>query len=331
MKKIEFVEQANKWGVEKIPFFFLINFDATQFEVIQLEDLDRHGIYLDFPNYRNTDSFPLETTHLDQFIPHPISYKDYKEGFDLVMSHIQQGNTYLTNLTYPTRLETNSSLSELFHLGKAKYRLAFRDEFICFSPESFVTISDDNIRSYPMKGTISADIPNAKTQILQDKKETAEHATIVDLIRNDLAMVSKNVRVTNYRYLDLIKTNRADLWQVSSEITGDLNHNWRAEIGDLLLKLMPAGSISGAPKPKTMSIIQEAEKSKRGWFTGISGIFYGDRLDSCVNIRFIEAGSDGHLWFRSGGGITSFSLPESEYDELIAKVYVPTTRVTSYT
>ena len=85
---------------------------------------------------------------------------------------------------------------------------------------------------------------------------------------------------------------------------------------------MPAGSVTGAPKQKTLEIINHVEGLPRGYYTGIFGCFDGENLESAVMIRFIEQ-RDGQLWFRSGGGITCNSLAELEYQELIDKVYVP--------
>ena len=173
-----------------------------------------------------------------------------------------------------------------------------------------------------MKGTIDAGIPNAEELILNDIKERAEHATIVDLIRNDLSIVAENVEVKRYRYVEKLKTNQKDLLQVSSEISGQLPENFHDKLGEIIFSLLPAGSISGAPKSKTLDIIEQAEGYDRGFYTGICGWFDGENLDSAVMIRFIEQQGD-QLVFKSGGGITSKSEVEKEYQELIQKVYVP--------
>lgn len=173
-----------------------------------------------------------------------------------------------------------------------------------------------------MKGTIDASIDDAENIILNDPKEKAEHFTIVDLIRNDLSMVSEKVRLTKFRYIDRLKTNFGEILQVSSEIEGTLPDDFHKNLGDIIFTLLPAGSISGAPKEKTVEIIQAAETHQRGFYTGIAGIFDGKNLDSAVLIRFIEQG-EGKLYFKSGGGITFQSEMQSEYDEMIKKVYVP--------
>ncbi|GET22176.1 hypothetical protein JCM18694_24220 [Prolixibacter denitrificans] len=173
-----------------------------------------------------------------------------------------------------------------------------------------------------MKGTIDAAIPNAASQILNDRKETAEHNTIVDLIRNDLSMVAKKVHVSQFRYIDEVKTHEKTLLQVSSEISGELPSDYHSNIGTIIATLLPAGSISGAPKQKTVEIIKESEIDQRGYYTGVFGLFDGQNLDSAVMIRYIEQ-KNNQMIFRSGGGITVFSEPEKEYQEMIDKVYVP--------
>jgi para-aminobenzoate synthetase component I len=190
------------------------------------------------------------------------------------------------------------------------------------------------ISSFPMKGTIEASIVDAERILLNDKKEFYEHTTIVDLIRNDLSKVAEKVWVEKFRYIDRIKKQDCqELLQVSSQVSGLLSIDWREKLGDIIFSMLPAGSISGAPKDKTLEIIAEAEKytyksqsekmfHKRGFYTGICGIFDGKTFDSGVMIRFIEKSENG-LVFKSGGGITANSIAEKEYQEMIQKIYVP--------
>ena len=256
----------------------------------------------------------------------PMRFARYEQGFSLVQQAIQLGNSYLLNLTYPTQIEMNYSLADIFTATSAKYKLYLRDQFVCFSPETFVRTQANKIYAYPMKGTINAEQPNALTTLMESDKEQTEHNTIVDLIRNDLALVSKHIEVTKYRYAELVQTHRGAIYQTSSEICGELAENWQAEIGTMLAKLLPAGSISGAPKVKTVEVIQQAEQGKRGYYTGVFGYFDGENLDSAVAIRYIEQ-INGQFWFRSGGGITAKSQLKEEYQELLEKVYVPISAV----
>ncbi len=315
------ISLMNAYGKEGKGFFFIIDFLGENSEVIALDaetDLifNINGISNEKPSkieYRNT-SPQLEIK--------PISFNAYKNAFELVQAALHQGNSFLVNLTFATPISLNISLEDVFYASKAKYRLLSLDKFVCFSPETFVKIEAGKISSNPMKGTISADIPNAKERILANQKELAEHTTIVDLIRNDLSMVANKVQVERFRYVEKITTNRGDILQVSSKISGQLPKDYPNYIGSIIAKLLPAGSISGAPKPKTVEIIKQAENYKRSFYTGICGVFDGESLDSGVMIRFIENTPNG-LVFKSGGGITALSDVKEEYEELIAKVYLP--------
>lgn len=194
----------------------------------------------------------------------------------------------------------------------------------CFLPEIFIRIQQGTIATYPMKGTMDASVPDARQKLWNDPKETAEHATIVDLLRNDLSTVASDVLVRRYRYIDEVDTHRGTLLQVSSEISGTLAPDWKDELGTLLFRLLPAGSITGAPKQKTMEIIAEAETYDRGFYTGIMGYYDGENLDSAVMTRFIEKQGD-QLVYKGGGGITTQSDVKKEYNEMLQKVYVPIT------
>jgi para-aminobenzoate synthetase component 1 len=318
----DFISAANLFGRKRVPFFFLLDFEMEYPFICELKDVASQGFLIDIRGRINISPDTEDNNSNYNLKSLPIRKDKYSESFKLVKKNILEGNTYLLNLTFPAVLETDITLRHIFHKSREAYKLCHPDKFVLFSPECFVKTSDDYIYSYPMKGTIDASIPDAERLILQDEKETWEHNTIVDLIRNDLAMVSHNITVTKFRYIDHLKTDRNELLQVSSEIRGELDHYWRSQIGTIIVKMLPAGSICGAPKNKTVEIIKAAEKQKRGYYTGIFGIFDGKYLDSAVNIRFIEkAGS--RLQYRSGGGITAMSDVDKEYQELLDKIYVP--------
>lgn len=307
----------NEYGKDGKPFFFIFDFELENPCVFLLDELIKENIFLKIKK-KNPDKYQKKILLTKK----PIEFSLYKNSFDFVVNEISKGNSYLLNLTFPTEIETNLTLEEIFVHSTAKYKLLYKDQFVVFSPETFVKIEDGIISSYPMKGTIDASLPNAEEAILNDEKEFAEHVTIVDLIRNDLSIISKNVRVEKFRYVEKIITNQKELLQVSSKIVGELEKDYNERIGDIIYAMLPAGSISGAPKKKTIEIIQRAEKGKRGFYTGVFGIFDGKNLDSAVMIRFIEKTKD-KLFFRSGGGITFMSNLENEYQELIDKIYVP--------
>lgn len=315
-------ETMNSLGRNRIPFLFVIDFECAQTLVLPFLKAEENGIFFNVRGRSNINEKNVVNYIPLQFDRFPVDFSIYTSAFNLVKKEIRFGNSYLLNLTFRTPISINRSLEEIFHLSQAPYKLLFRDEFTVFSPECFIKIENNIIRSFPMKGTIDAGLDNAAALLISNQKELAEHNTIVDLIRNDLSMVATEVKVNRFRYLDEIKTNRRHLLQASSEISGKLKDNWRDEIGTLIETLLPAGSISGAPKKKTVELIKKAEISERGFYTGIFGIFDGESLDSGVMIRFIEK-QHGQLFFRSGGGITVNSIAINEYNEMIDKVYVP--------
>jgi para-aminobenzoate synthetase component 1 len=173
-----------------------------------------------------------------------------------------------------------------------------------------------------MKGTIDASVPQAEEKIRDDLKEVSEHNTIVDLIRNDLSMVAEEVRVKRYRYIDRVETRQRVLLQVSSEIAGVIPEGRPLNIGTIMSMMLPAGSVTGAPKEKTVAILGQAEGYERGYYTGVFGWFDGRNLDSGVMIRFIGQQGD-KMVYKSGGGITAMSDSLREYEEMMGKVYVP--------
>ena len=320
----EFSNTVNRLGGERVPFLFLVDFEMKRPIVITLDVVDENDILFDVQGFTNA-SAEKHNAQRDLFLEkHPITFNDYKKKFDLVFDRLSYGDSFLTNLTASTEIKINSSLRELYFRSKAKYKFYYKNQFLFFSPETFIQISDGKIFSYPMKGTIDADLPDAENIIINDQKELAEHVTIVDLIRNDLSQVAIDVKVSQFRYIEEIKTNTKNLLQVSSKIEGQLSNNYLSKLGSIIVSLLPAGSVSGAPKKRTLEIIHQAEGEERGYYTGVFGYFDGNKLDSAVMIRYIENKND-KLFYRSGGGITTQSVVEGEYQEMIDKVYVPLT------
>lgn len=312
----------NDMGSQRKPFFFVVSFDQSQNILMTEEEIEKSDVYFEMPSVSH---LPMKKTMLPAkiiFEKNSISFKEFSMAFQKAKHHLDFGNTYLINVTKPSKINTNLYFSQIFEHSKAPYKLWIKDRLVVFSPEIFIKVKDGKISSYPMKGTIDAAIPNARQTILEDIKETAEHNTIVDLIRNDLSMVSKNVRVEKFRYIEEVKTSHKSLLQVSSEIVGEVKEGFFDELGDRFYSLLPAGSISGAPKAKTLEVIAEAEQYERGFYTGVFGYFDGKSLDSAVMIRYMEHEGD-QVIFKSGGGITTFSDCEKEYEELKDKVYLP--------
>jgi para-aminobenzoate synthetase component 1 len=314
-----YTQKMNTLSGKGIPFLFIIDYLGQNPLIYPLDNLPEniHFSTPDFPD-KNTRK-PL---HPLEFEKHPVRLSDYEVKFQKIQQEIIHGNSFLANLTQASRIEMNWSLEDVYFGSSAKYKLLINNKLVVFSPETFIRIKDGKISTFPMKGTIDASMPNARQIILEDEKETAEHYTIVDLMRNDLSRICSGVEVENFRFVDRIFTHGKSMLQVSSKITGTwLEANYQ-HMGDLLFELLPAGSICGAPKSKTVEILHQIENYDRGYYSGVFGVFDGSSLDSAVMIRFIEQTDNGYI-YKSGGGITHRSQLLQEYNELIDKIYVP--------
>ena len=323
LSRDEAMGRMNKLGAHRKPFFFLIDFDEANCIVEEPQHIPAEELLYQFPNATNVTGRETDFPRDFSWQPDPQPFEAYARSFEIVHRNLALGNSFLTNLTCATPVRTDLTLRQVFDHAHARYKLWLKDKFVVFSPEIFVRIEDGMIYSHPMKGTADATVPNADVRLLADEKEAAEHATITDLIRNDLSQVASEVTVPRYRYLEELQTNHGPLLQMSSEIRGRLFEDYYASLGDLFFCLLPAGSITGAPKKKTVEIIREAETYDRGFYTGVMGYFDGTNLDSAVLIRFLEKDADGGLVFKSGGGITFKSIAKNEYEEMKEKVYVP--------
>lgn len=309
------MDRLSKLASKGVPFLFVISYDKSEIFVSPLDELPKDIKF-------SKGEKPKKGAQNLTLRKYPIPFKEYKEAFERVKKEIEAGNSYLLNLTFSTPIELSLSLEEIFERANAPFKLLFKDRFVCFTPEPFVIIENNTIKTFPMKGTIDASVPNAKEKIIGDKKEMAEHVMVVDLLRNDLGIVGSSVRVNRFRYLDKIVTADKKLLQVSSEIEAKLQADWPKRLGAIMDALLPAGSITGTPKKKTCEIIASVESHERGFFTGVFGVCDGRRLWSAVMIRYIEKRGK-ELIYKSGGGITIDSDPLLEYREMIDKVYFP--------
>ena len=320
----EWASEMDQLAAARLPFLFILDFNLAHPIILRLssdgrvmsEDDQSSKVRFSFYQHHESHSAPVSLQK------YPVLFDTYQQGFDQVMRALHGGDTYLLNLCYTTRLEGIDSLEEIYHSAVAPYKLWLPEKFVLFSPEQFVEIKNGIIRTYPMKGTIDANLPDAQRTLLDDIKEQEEHATVVDLLRNDLCIVAHEVTVNRYRYITEIKTGDRALLQCSSEISGVLDDHFLEKPGSIMHAILPAGSVTGAPKKKTVELITAIEPEPRDYFTGVFGVFDGKNLDSAVMIRMIEQRPDG-FYYRSGGGITYRSIPAQEYQEMIDKVYIP--------
>lgn len=332
IKAEELKDKMNSAVKSKTPFLFAVDYEMEEALFIE-HPLNQNTVLwrvgevsnairvVERSNVLKKDADPKKM----HFSKSPLEYSTYERKFTTIQEGLKRGDSFLANLTVKTPIETNYTLEEIFHRSNSPYAIMVPERFVCFSPETFVKVQNGVVFSYPMKGTINAELPNARDLLLSDFKEKSEHYTVVDLIRSDVSRVACQVRVDRFRYLDEVKTSSGSIYQASSEISGKL---FNCDLGDILFQLLPAGSITGAPKPSTVALIARAEQEKRGFYCGVMGYFDGEQLDSAVLIRFIEeekcdSSPIPQRYFRSGGGITINSDCRSEYEEVLEKVYLP--------
>ena len=251
-------DRINRLAAGRKPFLFAVDFELSDGFLIE-NPLEQKEVLFRTPRTSNAASERGNMEKNASLSVFPEPYEVYREKFRIVADGLHRGDSFLTNLTVRTPVETDLSLREVFDRSTAPYCLYLPERFVCFSPERFVCIENGVISTNPMKGTIDANIPDAENRILQDDKETAEHNTIVDLLRNDLGMAAEEVEISRFRYIDRITTSQRDILQVSSEIIGRLAEDYLLRLGDIIFSMLPAGSVSGAPKKSTVDIVKRAE------------------------------------------------------------------------
>jgi para-aminobenzoate synthetase component 1 len=141
-------ELLNSLGRQRKPFLFITDFKAKRVEIILLEDLEKEDVefsidenYISTCHPKSSSSHTL-AGHVEALQKFPLSFDEYKIKFDKIIEKIEAGETYLLNLTQPTKIRTPLSLKEIFADASAHYKLRYKDEFVCFSPEKFIQISE---------------------------------------------------------------------------------------------------------------------------------------------------------------------------------------------
>ncbi|MDD2235117.1 MAG: anthranilate synthase component I [Desulfitobacteriaceae bacterium] len=188
------------------------------------------------------------------------------------------------------------------------------------SPETLVKLQNGRLHTFPLAGTrprgstIEEDLQNEK-DLLSDPKELAEHNMLVDLGRNDLGKISRFGTVTVEKYLSIERFSH--VMHIGSTVQGEIQEDKNAM--DAVDAVLPAGTLSGAPKIRACEIINELENSKRGIYGGAIGyVDFAGNMDTCIAIR-IAFKKNGKVFVRSGAGIVADSVPENEYRECINK------------
>jgi para-aminobenzoate synthetase/4-amino-4-deoxychorismate lyase len=276
-------------------------------------------------DHTNNDSAPYKA---GQWTPR-VSREEFGNAIARIRDLIACGDTYQVNYTFPlTAKFSGDSRSWFRNLSQAQgatYCAYFdlgRFQVLSISPELFFELKGRTILTRPMKGTIKRgrwpeEDKSLAERLEQSAKDRAENVMIVDLLRNDLGRVSVNGSVNVSQLFEIERYET--LWQMTSTIEATLRDD--LSFPELMRGLFPCGSITGAPKVRTMEIIRELEPSPRGVYTGTLGFLRpGGDATFNVAIRTVVIDSElGEATFGVGGGITYDSTAESEYEECLVK------------
>ncbi|ETA79285.1 anthranilate synthase component I family protein [Youngiibacter fragilis] len=253
----------------------------------------------------------------DEFCRMVEKAKDHiREGdiFQVVLSNRMHAEAEGSLLDTYRMLRTTNPSPYMFYLGSDDMEIAGA------SPETLVTLRDGVLKTFPLAGTRprgkeAAEDERLKKELLSDKKELSEHNMLVDLGRNDLGRISEFGSVVVEEYLEVLKFSH--VMHIGSTVKGTI----RKELGamDAIEAVLPAGTLSGAPKIRACEIINGLEDCKRGLYGGAIGYLdFSGNMDTCIAIRTAFK-KNGRVFVRSGAGIVADSVPESEFLECANK------------
>lgn len=253
--------------------------------------------------------------------------KEYCEMVEKAKHYIYEGDIFQVVLSNRLEADYEGSLLNAYRvlrtINPSPYMFYFSSDDIEVagaSPETLVKLEDGILHTFPLAGTK----PRGKNKeeddelekiLLTDEKERAEHNMLVDLGRNDIGKISKFGTVKVENYMDILRYSH--VMHIGSTVKGEIRDDKTSL--DAVDAVLPAGTLSGAPKIRAMEIINELENNKRGIYGGAIGyIDFTGNLDTCIAIRTAFK-KNGKVFVRSGAGIVADSVPESEYNECINK------------
>ena len=287
--------------------------------VLELESMVKlimHGAYQETQPAKIASEFrPLfQETEYCAMVNKVKHYIREGDIFQVVLSNRFEAEFEGSLLNAYRNLRTSNPSPYMFYISSDDLEIAGA------SPETLVKLHNGNLSTFPLAGTK----PRGKTEeedlqneqdLLSDPKELAEHNMLVDLGRNDLGRISKFGTVTVENYLSIERFSH--VMHIGSTVRGEIRDDKNAL--DALDAVLPAGTLSGAPKIRACEIINELENNKRGIYGGAIGyVDFTGNLDTCIAIR-IAFKKNGKVFVRSGAGIVADSVPENEYQECINK------------
>ena len=241
--------------------------------------------------------------------------------------HIREGDIFQIVLSNCFHAPFEGSLLQTYRilrtLNPSPYMFYFSGtalEAAGASPETLVKLENGVLRTFPLAGTRprgknEEEDQKLEEQLLTDEKELAEHNMLVDLGRNDLGKISRFGTVQVERFHSIQRFSH--VMHIGSAVRGELDSRYDAL--DAIEAVLPAGTLSGAPKIKACQLIGQLEQHKRGIYGGAIGyIDFAGNMDTCIAIRLAYQ-KNGRVFVRSGAGIVADSIPEKEYEECLNK------------
>lgn len=288
------------------------NYEAAIAEIENIIKLINHTVSLD---HRKTISKPQFSCN--------VTKKEYCDMVEKTKDYIINGDIFQAVISRRFETEYKDSLLNAYRVlrttNPSPYMVFLHNDdiqLISTSPETLVRLKDGKLSSFPIAGSRPRGKNEAEDRVLEeellmDEKELSEHNMLVDLARNDVGKISdfSSVHVTDYMRIQ--KYSR--IMHITSEVEGKLKSNLDAL--DAIEAILPAGTLSGAPKIRACEIIEEQEKSPRGIYGGAIGyIDFTGNMDTCIAIR-MAVKKNNRVFIQAGGGIVADSNPEREYEE----------------
>jgi anthranilate synthase component I len=291
-------------------------YNKAVMEIESMVKLIKQGVYQDIQPAKITSEFrPL------------FNENEYCEMVEQAKHYIREGDIFQVVLSNRYEADFEGSLLNAYRilrtLNPSPYMFYISSddlEIVGASPETLVKLQDGSLYTFPLAGTkprgeTDEDDRQNERDLLSDPKELAEHNMLVDLGRNDLGRISKFGTVKVEKYLSIERFSH--VMHIGSTVRGEIRDDKTAL--DAVDAVLPAGTLSGAPKIRACEIINELENNKRGIYGGAIGyIDFTGNLDTCIAIR-IAFKKNGKVFVRSGAGIVADSQPKNEYQECINK------------
>jgi anthranilate synthase component I len=336
--KLDAVDEERFNDVDLMLFDKVIAFDNYRQKIILIVNIRTHNIDVEYDNGKNQlDKLRtiVKSGQYGESAPACVksgfnalfTKEEYCQMVNKAKNHIREGDIFQVVLSNRFGADFEGSIFDTYRvlrtINPSPYMFYFSGsnlEIAGASPETLVKLQDGKLFTFPLAGTRprgasdEEDITLEK-ELLKDEKELAEHNMLVDLGRNDLGKISEFGTVSVAKYKSILRFSH--VMHIGSTVSGEI---LEGKTGlDAINAVLPAGTLSGAPKIRAMQIINELEQNKRGIYGGAIGYLdFTGNMDTCIAIRIVYRRNN-KVFIRSGAGIVADSNPESEYQECVNK------------